>query len=828
MGRLLRAYIVLTSLFVLGASAEAQQARLDRVDSLLRETARDTTEWWRLNGERLEAWMNVDVERAVAFASELAAAAETSVVPGVKSLAASMLGWSKTRFEGPVAAHPLEALAVEPGPDVDRALRIHWYLMRSRWLCLTGEHDQELTFAEHAKTLAQELQDPSLRARAAMAMLFELPRSGIPDLNALFSEIEAAGQSEEVVTLRQWARFHEHIVLKDRGQDEEANRILEELEPLARTSGDQRLASEIAMRWARFAWHENRYREACDAYDRALREFEVLKDRVSRGYVLEVWADAELKAGDLDACQSLIDRNQSLIAGRGFPTLDYGILQTRFELAVAREDGPLAARLSSELEEMQRNQLAAERRKDRVREELIASESEREKTEAELASERERAARYEHRVEAIGALGVILALSIIVLIAVRSRSRLIAANAALEEQIACVELARADQARLEERMRELERSESLGTMAAGVAHDFNNLLTSILGNAELIASAHSREEMASLAEGISRAGQQAARLCKQLQIYSGGVTFVPEEVDLVTIVSETLPVLRAATGGDVALRFEHAMRSAVVMCDRAQIEQVLLNLVVNARDARARNVTIGIRATASSAEGKPEVRIEVADDGEGMPADVARRVFDPFFTTRFPGRGLGLAVVYGVVRRHHGRIEVVSEFGRGSTFAVTLPCASVEAATPAIESAEPADVRVDATVMLVDDDPQVLEVLDRMLRTFGCAPQTFGAGSDLIQALDHVASSRPLLMFVDLEMVGMDGRQVVRAARARRPDARVVIVSGHAQSYVDQIAEQIQPDAVLAKPFDLERMRAALARVLEPSAAVSRAESAGR
>ena len=196
-------------------------------------------------------------------------------------------------------------------------------------------------------------------------------------------------------------------------------------------------------------------------------------------------------------------------------------------------------------------------------------------------------------------------------------------------------------------MHQLERTQSLGVIAAGVAHDFNNLLTGILGNAELIAMLGRDDSAGELARRIVAAGKQAARMCHQMQQCALDEPLHAEAMDLLRLFHDMLPVLRASVGADVDIVVATVADRLGAVVDRSQLEQVLLNLVVNARDAKATRVVLRT-AAAPVVESDPErrrmVTIEVIDNGEGMDPDVARRIFDPFFTTRFPGRGLGLAV----------------------------------------------------------------------------------------------------------------------------------------------------------------------------------------
>lgn len=231
--------------------------------------------------------------------------------------------------------------------------------------------------------------------------------------------------------------------------------------------------------------------------------------------------------------------------------------------------------------------------------------------------------------------------------------------------------------RNEERLREAAKFESLGILAGGVAHDFNNLLVGIMGNASLAL-----EEMEpdapgrDLIEGALKASQRAADLVRQLLAYSGKGRFTLGQVDLSRLVANTAERIRSSIPGTVALRLELAQDLPPVEADRAQMQQLVLNLAINAAEAIGdRPGTLTLRTAAEEAS-LAQVRLEVEDNGCGMDAATREKIFDPFFTTKLPGRGLGLAAVHGMVRAYSGTIEVETAPGRGSKFTVRLPAAA--------------------------------------------------------------------------------------------------------------------------------------------------------
>ncbi|HEY3353721.1 MAG TPA: ATP-binding protein, partial [Polyangia bacterium] len=280
--------------------------------------------------------------------------------------------------------------------------------------------------------------------------------------------------------------------------------------------------------------------------------------------------------------------------------------------------------------------------------------------------------------------------------------------------------AEAERQRLEAKMQQAQKLESLGLLAGGIAHDFNNLLVSILGNAELAlldlggkSTAHRRLER------IKRAAQRASELANQMLAYSGRGQVTVESVDLGAVVADMAGLLEAAVAQRGALRLEVARALPPVQVDVTQLRQIVMNLILNAAEAldgEAGRIEVrtgsvhedreSLAAACCCADdlGPGEfVFLEVADTGHGMDAETRARVFDPFFTTKFAGRGLGLAVVLGIVRRHRGAIQVTSAPGRGTTFRVLLPVAAGAGRAPA-EAAAPPAWRGRGAVLVIDDE----------------------------------------------------------------------------------------------------------------------------
>jgi PAS domain S-box-containing protein len=351
-----------------------------------------------------------------------------------------------------------------------------------------------------------------------------------------------------------------------------------------------------------------------------------------------------------------------------------------------------------------------------------------------------------------------------------------------------------DQLELERQLLHSQKLESLGVMAGGIAHDFNNLLVGVLGNADLALLKLPEDSAArSNVEEIGKVAARAAELCSQMLAYSGKGRFVVEPVDLSSAVDEMVHLLTISTSKKASLRLDLASDLPMVEADATQIRQVVMNLITNASEAIGEaagviSVTTGTAhcdrqdlAEISVVGDLPDgtyVYLEVADSGCGMDPKTMARIFDPFFSTKFSGRGLGLAAVQGIVGGHGGAIRVESEPGRGTTVRVLLPASDRRAAEAT--SAEPGDQewRGTGTVLLVDDDDMVRPVAQQMLERLGFSVLTACDGE---QAVEILASHQRevVLVLLDMTMPGMDGPETFLEMRRRGLTVPVILSSGH-------------------------------------------------
>jgi signal transduction histidine kinase len=395
------------------------------------------------------------------------------------------------------------------------------------------------------------------------------------------------------------------------------------------------------------------------------------------------------------------------------------------------------------------------------------------------------------------------------------------ANAALQQQIT-------ERERAEEALRLMQRLEAVGQLTSGVAHDFNNLLTVIAGNIEFLERDVSSERAKRRLDMMRGAAARGASLTAQLLAFSRRQRLEPKPVDLNRTVASMRDLLQSSIGG--AVRIETALQVDLwpALVDATQIELVILNLAINARDAMAvggrltvetANVTVTEAPTRPEQPGPgPYVMIAVSDTGTGMAPEVLARVFEPFFTTKAVGKGsgLGLAQVFGFVKQSGGGIRVDTVPGEGTSFKVYLPRAEGEgAASPAASSetdcaaAHPPDAK--RTLLVVDDDGGVREVTATRLGEAGYHVREAASGLQALVALE--ADPCVDLVVIDFAMPGMNGAEAATEIRKRWPEVPVLFVTGYADRDALARAGAVGADAIVQKPFqdgELERKVAAI------------------
>jgi PAS domain S-box-containing protein len=381
----------------------------------------------------------------------------------------------------------------------------------------------------------------------------------------------------------------------------------------------------------------------------------------------------------------------------------------------------------------------------------------------------------------------------------------------------------------EERLRHSQKMEAIGQLAGGIAHDFNNLMTVVLGYGEILRS--TLPLTADAAEGLNAieyAAQRAADLSRQLLAVGRRQMLKLEAVDLNAVLRELAGMLERVIGEDVELRVSCADDLAPVRADRGQLEQVILNLATNARDAMPDGGRLELRTQradvdawfARSQEGPPPGRyaaLDVTDTGTGMDEATRERIFEPFFTTKEPGRGtgLGLSSVYGIVEQSGGAIRVHSEPGRGTSFRIYLPIADGETAAPAAPPIPDHLLRGAETIAIVEDHAPVRDLVRHALEHLGYAVIT---AADAHEALALLRSAPAVdLVLIDLVMPRLNGIELWERLRIERPGLKVLLMSGYA---AETVLDGRLPAGVpfLPKPFTLATIAAHVRRALDAPA----------
>ena len=384
--------------------------------------------------------------------------------------------------------------------------------------------------------------------------------------------------------------------------------------------------------------------------------------------------------------------------------------------------------------------------------------------------------------------------------------------------------------RVDQKLREAQKLESLGVLAGGIAHDFNNLLTSMLGNVNLAqlelpptATVHP------YLEDVEKAAIRAADLCKQMLAYSGRGRFVIKRVAINAVVEEMMQLLRVSISKQAVLKFDLGADLPAVTADPTQLRQIVMNLVVNASEAIGERsgligVTTGLmrvdeaylRETYMSPElpAGNYVFIEVSDTGCGMDKPTMERIFDPFFTTKFTGRGLGLAAVLGIVRSHHGALKVYSEPGKGTTFKLLLPCSLDSGAPESPGAGLLGRARGEGLVLVVDDEETVRATSARMLETAGYTVKLAEDGREGLEMFEeHLEQVK--LVLLDLTMPHMDGVDTFREIRRLKPDAHVLLMSGYNEQEAVQRFTGKGLAGFIQKPFQLQTLLTKVKTVIE-------------
>ncbi len=380
--------------------------------------------------------------------------------------------------------------------------------------------------------------------------------------------------------------------------------------------------------------------------------------------------------------------------------------------------------------------------------------------------------------------------------------------------------------KFQEHLMQSQKMESVGVLAGGIAHDFNNILTAILGHTDLIRRFAVLDEKATRSLNvIEDASRRAGRMISKLLGFARKSKYERTPINLNDVVYETIKLLEQVIDKSINLSVELDNRLPLIQGDVNQMEQVIMNFIVNARDAMPKTggrivIHTQSRTVVKSMPDVPPyvppgeyVQISVSDTGAGIPEDIVNKIFEPFFTTKEQGKGtgLGLSMVYGAVKDHEGYLSVQSTLGVGSVFSVFLPAAapaSVAGAKGALKQASGKE-----TLLIVDDEQDVLDIMRDALESSGYkvfATSDSTVAMDLYRRIFHEVA----LVISDIVMPGIDGKELIRQIKAINPDVKVLAVSGYTR-YVAEKDEIKEIDGFLQKPFESYYLLSVVRRILD-------------
>lgn len=392
--------------------------------------------------------------------------------------------------------------------------------------------------------------------------------------------------------------------------------------------------------------------------------------------------------------------------------------------------------------------------------------------------------------------------------------------------------AEAERAELESRNRQLVKAESLGRMAGAIAHHFNNQLQSVLGNLELARQAPKEQDPSRWLVGAQRATERAAEVSRLMLAYLGQASQEREPRFLAELCRDTVRFLQDTLPPGVALEADLPAPGPVVCMDSSQFQQLLANLVTNAWEALegsrglihlrvaqvdAGDIPAGHRFPVDWRATEPAYAcLDVADEGGGIPSADLEKLFDPFFSTKFTGRGLGLSVVLGIVQSHGGVVTVESRQGKGSRFRIHIPVCPEAAHARGSSDAPHSTMAAGGTLLLVDDDEDLLETTGEVLELLGLTALKARNGIEALEVFER-RRNEIRCVITDLTMPLMDGWETLTALHRLDPDLPVILASGYDRAQVMAGTHPVQPRRFLGKPFSLQALREALDQVLEPA-----------
>jgi len=382
---------------------------------------------------------------------------------------------------------------------------------------------------------------------------------------------------------------------------------------------------------------------------------------------------------------------------------------------------------------------------------------------------------------------------------------------------------------LRSKMEHTQRLESLGVMAGGIAHDFNNILTSIMGNSKLAESKikDGDQELATYLERIGSASERAADLCRQMLAYSGQGNVEIRAIDFADLVNEIASMLRVSVAGKIKIHYKLGKKLPAIEADTGQLQQVVMNLITNAGESYADGrgdvwIDVGqmyvdddwLQRCLLSDDAKTGeyIYLEVKDGGSGMDETVLKKIFEPFFTTKFTGRGLGMSAMLGIVKAHHGAIYVHSKLGEGTSIRVMFPAVDSVPKALVVDSPELGE-HEKFSVMIVDDEPSIVEIGAAILSHMGHSVITATSGEQALELFEQHEGSIDLVI-TDSTMPGMSGGELCKHLQDIAPDVKFILSSGYEFGHVEQHFQGAVFNGFIQKPYSLKNFKHEVQKVL--------------
>jgi signal transduction histidine kinase/CheY-like chemotaxis protein len=378
------------------------------------------------------------------------------------------------------------------------------------------------------------------------------------------------------------------------------------------------------------------------------------------------------------------------------------------------------------------------------------------------------------------------------------------------------------------RLQHAQKLESIGLLAGGIAHDFNNLLVGVIGNASLAQNMLPQDHpVLEILAHVIKAGDEAAHLTRQMLAYAGKGKFVVEPLDLSRLIPEMSGLVQPSISKKIDLRFNLEPNLPAIEADRSQIQQIFMNLVLNAAEAIGDESGVITVNTSSQSVGRRSIKqvevddihpgeyvcLKVSDTGCGMDAATRAKIFDPFFSTKFTGRGLGLAAVSGIVRGHSGSITVESTQGKGTNFTILFPTTK-KAVAASVSSVASPNLHGSGTILVVDDEEAVRQVVRKTLEHYGYRVLLAKNGGEAIDVFKREPSQISLVI-LDLSMPGMSGNETLPELRRIRPEVKVLVSSGYTEDETMSLFTGQRVSGFLQKPYIFTRLAEKIRAALE-------------